>query len=239
LRKNAWAPLGAVVLAAASSACCWLPLLALGGGIGLGSAAIMLERYRWILFGAAAVLIGLGFYLNYRREDACAPDGSCPPGSTRLRTINRLVLWPCAALVVLLALFPQVITAFAPAPRVISSGARAPSHTIVLDVGGMTCADCEVPVERALQTLPGVRAVKADAGSGRVAMDFYGAAPADSLVRAKLGRAGYQLLGTEDRAPASRDPASVTRLMSDARELREAFNRDIGTVRIVALLSPT
>jgi hypothetical protein len=112
----------------------------------------MLERYRWVLFGAAAVLIGLGFYLNHRREDNCAPDGSCPPQSTRLRTINRLVLWLCAALVVLFALFPQVITTF---------------------------------------------------------------------------------------APASRDSASVTRLTSDARELRDAFNRDIGTVRIVALLSPT
>ena len=44
-------------------------------------------------------------------------------------------------------------------------------------------------------------------------------------------------------SPAPTTPAShagdVTRLSSDARELREAFNRDSGQLRIVALLSPT
>jgi copper chaperone CopZ len=198
----------------------------------------MFERYRWLLFGVAAALLGLGFFLNYRREDACAPDGSCPPQVDRLRTVNRVVLWICAAFVVLLALFPQIITVSAPT-RFVACGTGAPSHTIVLDVGGMTCTECEVPVERALQAVPGVRAVHADADSGRVSVDFDGAAPAESLVRSKLEGAGYQLLGTAAGPAPSPDPAGVTRLSSNATELRDAFNRDIGTVRIVALLSPT
>ena len=227
-------------MAAASSACCWLPLVTVGLGLGAGGAAAMLERYRWAFLGAAAVLPGIGFYLNYRREDRCAPDGACPPPRPLLRTANRVVLWTSALLVAVFALFPHITSS-------ISSGARAgtaapppDSSTIVLNVGGMTCATCEAPVEQALRTVKGVRGVHADATSGRVTLTLDGsAAPNDSLMHSSLEAAGYQLLRRASATTASGSPRSLIRLSADGHELRAAFNRDVGSVRLVALLSPT
>ena len=152
LKAGLWASIGSVAVAAA---CCWLPLVAVGLGLGAGGAAALLEPYRGWFLGAAAALLGIGFYFDYRREEPCAPDGSCPPQRPLLRRVNRVVLWSSAALVVGFALFPEIT--------------------------------------RVLATRTGTSA----AGQGLV------------------------------------------RLSSDARELRDAFNRDRGSMRLVALLSPT
>ena len=44
-------------MAAASLACCGLPLAAVGLGLGAGGAAVFLERYKWDCIGTAAVLL--------------------------------------------------------------------------------------------------------------------------------------------------------------------------------------
>ena len=155
LKAGLWASIGSVAVAAASSACCWLPLVAVGLGLGAGGAAALLEPYRGWFLGAAAALLGIGFYFDYRREEPCAPDGSCPPQRPLLRRVNRAVLWSSAALVVGFALFPEIT--------------------------------------RLISTSTGTFA------------------SAQQLIR----------------------------LSADAHELRDAFNRDLGSVRLVALLSPT
>lgn len=195
MKVGVWASIGSVVIAASSSACCWLPLLTVGLGLGAGSAAVALDRYRGLFLGAAAVLLGVGFYLNYRRETPCGPDGTCAPSRPLLRTFNRAVLWCSAALVAVFAFFPE-LTSAVPNKRAPEAGPGSPDSTmVVLDVGGMTCEACEAPVEQALSSLSGVRAVHADAVSGRVSLSLEpGADPADSLLGSKLAGAGYRLL---------------------------------------------
>jgi len=160
VRTGAWASNGSVAMAAASSACCWLPLVAAALGLGAGGAAAVLERYRWVFLGVASVLLCFGYYLNYRREEPCVSDGSCPPQRSRLRMINRILLWSSAALVVIFALLPELRAA-------------------------ACCQLRRVPI------------------------------------------------------PATRPSRPLSRLSRDGRELRDAFNRDVGSVRLVALLSPT
>lgn len=184
MKAGAWTSVGAVITAAASSACCWLPLVALGLGLGAGGVAAMLERFRWPLIVISAALIGLGFYLNYRPEAECAPDGSCPPQRPRLRRFNRAVLWISAILVIGFAVFPEFTAALTYGPRPALRAAFADSAAGALAVGGKTCAGCEI-------------------------------------------------------GDSTRAPGQVVRLSSDAADLRVAFNRDTGSVRIVALLSPT
>jgi len=97
-----------VLAAAASTACCWLPLLALGGGLtGVGLAA-SLERFHSLLVIAAILFLSVGFWLSYGPPATrCAPDGSCPGPSKRVRRLHRALLWTSLPLVFVFALFPQ------------------------------------------------------------------------------------------------------------------------------------
>jgi hypothetical protein len=147
-----------VAAAAASSACCWLPLAALGLGVGIGGAGAVFERYRWLFIGAAVLFLGLGWFLNERAAAVeCAPDGTCPPSRSRLRGFNRVILAIGAVGVALFAFLPEILGFMASRPLASEVGARRPAH----------------------------------------------------------------------------------RLSAGAVELRDAFNRDRGTVRLVVLLSPT
>lgn len=195
MKARLWTVVGSVVMAAVSSACCWLPLAMVGLGLGAGGAAAALERYRWAFLGVAAVLLGVGFYLNYRREAVCAPDGSCPPSRPWLRSLNRVVLWVSAALVAVFALFPEIASLTSRNARPVVAGGSPDSTIVVLRVGGMSCTACEAPVEQALGSVMGVGAVHAEAASGRVMLTVeHGSKPSDSLMSSKLAAAGYRLL---------------------------------------------
>ena len=157
--KSAWpAALASVAAAAASSACCWLPLSAVVFGIGVGGAGAGFERFRWPLLAISIGLLGIGWWLNERAaRAACAPDGSCPPAGRRLRAFNRVVLVFGAVGVTLFATLPEILGAIASRPLAGETGVRRP----------------------------------------------------------------------------------VQRLSAEFPELRDAFNRDQGAVRLVVLLSPT
>lgn len=195
MKARVWTVAGSVVMAAVSSACCWLPLATVGLGLGAGGAAAALERYRWVFLGVAVVLLGVGFHLNYRREAVCAPDGTCPPRRPLLRSLNRVVLWISVALVASFAVFPEIASVTLRGGRSSAASSSPDSTIVVLQVGGMSCAACEAPVEQALASMRGVREVRADAGSGRVMLTLdHGVAPSDSLMNEKLAAAGYRLL---------------------------------------------
>ena len=127
-------------------------------GLGIGGLGAVFERFRWPLLGAAVLFLGMGWFLNERAAaSACAPDGTCPPSRSRLRTFNRVILAVCALGVAGFAFLPEILGAIASRPLASEVGARRP----------------------------------------------------------------------------------VRRLSAGAAELRDAFNRDDGAVRLVVLLSPT
>jgi mercuric ion transport protein len=101
---------------------------AVGGAVGLGSfaaalgfccaapwavtllgvtGAVALARLEFLLpyaLGAAAALLGMGFWLAYRRPADCL-DGTCAPKSRR---VLQWVVWTGAVLVAALAIFGLV-----------------------------------------------------------------------------------------------------------------------------------
>lgn len=105
---------GGLVAAFFASICCIGPVVfaALGVGIGatgvLAGAAGFLKRllpYRPVFIGLTALLLGLSFYLAYRKpktvwttKKICHPQGA--PGS------KRTLLWVIATVVVALVLVP-------------------------------------------------------------------------------------------------------------------------------------
>ncbi|WP_342649770.1 heavy metal translocating P-type ATPase [Pseudomonas sp. REB1044] len=70
------------------------------------------------------------------------------------------------------------------------AGYRVPTHTLELQIGGMTCASCAGRVERALAKLPGVEQVSVNLASERAHLQVL-AGTAEAALIAAVEQAGY------------------------------------------------
>ncbi|MDU9394225.1 heavy metal translocating P-type ATPase [Pseudomonas sp. zfem002] len=70
------------------------------------------------------------------------------------------------------------------------AGYRVPTHSVELNIGGMTCASCAGRVERALNKLPGVQSVSVNLASERAHVEVLGQLDSATLIAA-VERAGY------------------------------------------------
>lgn len=106
---------GGVSAALLASVCCIGPLVfaALGVGVGTtgflaGTAGVLkgLLPYRPAFIGLTVLLLGIGFYLAYRKPESarCAPGEMCTQENQRGR--NRAWLWIIASLALVLVLAP-------------------------------------------------------------------------------------------------------------------------------------
>jgi hypothetical protein len=91
------ASLTAIMAAVATITCC-LPL-GFAGAVGAGLASAFFTTLRPWLLGLSVVLIGLGFWQQYRAKQ-CAVRG---------RWIGNVLLWAALVVVVGMILFPQQI----------------------------------------------------------------------------------------------------------------------------------
>ena len=228
MKAGLWTAGGSVLSAAASSACCWLPLVLVATGFSAAGAAAFFERFRFLFLAAALILLVLGFFLNYRpRRANCGPDGSCPTPGRRLLRFNRLMLWVSAPLVVAFALFPQYAAGLLGAGG--ATEASAETRRLVLDIRGMTCAGCEASVEAALASVPGVLAVSASYEESRALVDVAtDPMPARAALAAAVGNAGYELAGMDSARLASPAGQWVAEVPVDDGNTRVVV--DLGTL---------
>ena len=198
MTRDKWAAAGSLASAAASSACCWLPLLMVATGFSAAGVSAFSENFRPLFLVVAAILLGVGFYLNYRPQSAvCSADGTCLPTSSRSRRSNRGVLWISAVLVVAFALFPGYVSRMAGASP--TPPEEGQSRVLVLGIEGMTCTGCETAVETALLELPEVISaeVSYDRSEGLVHL-AHGAHPTELALRTAVGKAGYTLTSASE-----------------------------------------
>jgi len=149
--RTAWlraSTAGAIVAALAASACCVLPaLLAIVGLSGIG-------------FGAAAVLLGLGFWLTYRKPKAAAADGegrdACACETPRVRRSGRVMLWVATVLVAAFAATPFIAGAFTSESAKGSAAPVANAAVARIGIEKMTCKSCIGIITQALARIPGV-----------------------------------------------------------------------------------
>lgn len=192
-RSGALAVSGSVLAAALSSACCWLPLLLLAFGASAAGVAGFFEQWRVPFIAVAAVLLGSGFYFQYRRRPRC-DDGSCAVPSKRLRILNRSMLWVATAFVVAMILFPNYVQHLIGGTDAVAVADR-PSEDIglVVPVEGMTCEGCASILTNALGKVAGVSAVDVSYADKRAVVTI---SPDDEVGRAQIvdavTRAGYE-----------------------------------------------
>ncbi len=96
---------GALAAGLASSACCLGPMVLAVAGIGGAASALALAPYRRFLLVLTAGLLGLAFFLAYRRPaTTCGPGEECErPWASRPR---RMLLWLVTLVVLAATTFP-------------------------------------------------------------------------------------------------------------------------------------
>ena len=105
------------------------------------------------------------------------------------------------------------------ADAVSAAGYTIDSHTIALDIGGMTCASCAGRVERALRQVPGVVDASVNFATEKASVTLAGDAGLDAL-SAAVRRAGYHASAVrEATAPGTKPlppwwPAAVSAALS-------------------------
>lgn len=147
--------IGAVLSAALASVCCLGPLILLGLGIGGVGLAAGLAPYRLIFLALTFALLGMAFYLIYRKREVQCEDGTCKVQSGSKGT--KIALWIVTAAVLVLASSHLWMGAFSPKVQVPREG-----YQIKLAVTGMHCDACAVSVQKALRKVSGVKSALVD-----------------------------------------------------------------------------
>lgn len=151
-----WTLTGGVLAGVAASLCCIGPLLALSLGLGSFAAAAWFAQWRPVLLGVTFVLLGLAWYLTYRRPRADCADGSCarPPGKAA-----RISLW----LGTLVALGAAIYPSLPAANHSINAAAVATSDAkLSVLIPSMDCPPCAAGIEASLGRAPGVKQAVVD-----------------------------------------------------------------------------
>lgn len=146
-----------MVAGVVASLCCIGPLLALSLGLGSFAAAAWFAEWRPVFLGLTFVLLGLAWYLTYRRPKADCADGSCarPPAKAA-----RVSLWAGTIVALSAAVYPWL-----PAIGHDSSSAAtvAPGDVrFSVLVPSMDCVACATGIEASLQRVPGVKQAVVD-----------------------------------------------------------------------------
>ncbi|MBJ9939734.1 copper-translocating P-type ATPase [Burkholderia multivorans] len=125
----------------------------------------------------------------------------------------------------------------APSPAHSTSAEREATHSIDLDIGGMTCASCVSRVEKALEKVPGVTHASVNLATERASVRAAGPLDVDALIAA-VTTAGYRATLTPAPAADANAAASSTRAAPDrdARKRQEAL-RERNLVIASAVLS--
>ncbi len=171
---------GGMFAALAASLCCVGPVLFALLGVGAFGASSVFLSLRPYLLAVAVLALAFGFYRAYFRREACAPGEAC--ATEPVSQASRAVLWIAAAGVLAFALSPYYVGYIAaaftrsaqPAPMAAPAVSTQTSalETVTVEVTGMDCQSCEVPIKAALNKTPGVRSADVSYERGNAQIDF-------------------------------------------------------------------
>ncbi|MBW3564507.1 MAG: hypothetical protein KY459_07265 [Acidobacteria bacterium] len=98
----------AIITAVGASLCCIGPILAATFGV---SSLAALSKYGFLrpwLAVLTVVLLGISFYLAYRKPKECRTGSVCEThGTDRIQRWNRVVLWTATIIIALVLTFPE------------------------------------------------------------------------------------------------------------------------------------
>lgn len=170
---------GSILVAALSSACCWVPLLAVGLGFSAVGFGAVFERYRALLLALAAGFLVGAVVLQRRSRRACDGD-TCPPPRG-----SGFVLPIVGGLGVLaFAVVPEVLAWTRGEEAVVNT---SDSHLVATyKVTGMTCEGCTSLLTDYLEDQPEIRSATVDYASATARIEFVAGTSAPAAVMQRV-----------------------------------------------------
>lgn len=151
-----WTLGGGVLAGVAASLCCIGPLFSLGLGLGSFAAAAWFAQWRPVFLTVTFLLLGLAWYLTYRRTRVDCAAGSCvrPPGRAA-----RVSLWIGTLVALASAIYPALT---ASGHRINASVVASTDAEFSVRVPTMDCPPCAKGIEASLRRAPGVKQAAVD-----------------------------------------------------------------------------
>jgi len=249
-----------VLTSASASLCCIVPFLGIVGGSGsLMSSVSWLEPYRPFFIGGTFLFLGFAWYKTVRSSKA--DDCGCKKQPSFFQSKKFLSI--VTVLSLLLISFPSY-SRFLQTQATVSMPDQEKNKKIVLSVSGMTCASCEHHIESEVIKLSGVSSVKASYADKSTTVTYDPQKVDEQKIITAVNETGYKveqnvnLVQEKSKADcctkgsctpetcSSMPKVSVPnersknlKVLTKIDELKDAFNKQTGKVKFVAILSST
>ncbi len=112
---------------------------------------------------------------------------------------------------------PQKVSITDMEKAVVDAGYGVVSETVVIKVGGMTCANCVKSIETAVAGLDGVSNVRVNLGNERAYVDYDPRQVTTMDMRRVIDEAGYQYLGTDEEVKVDQVEEALSRNLAGKR----------------------
>jgi mercuric ion transport protein len=188
--------LGASALTAiVASLCCILPLLAALLGLSGVAAASAFAKWRPVFLLATVVLLGLGWYLTYRKpKEACTEGAAC--ATKPVAKWNKVVLWAATAMVVIMATFPIYSGAIARWTQSSSPPAAgqtsADTATLKVKIPSMDCDACAAGIQAVLQRQSGVQRAQVSFATKEAVVQYNAQKTSKEKLIAAIDQTGFK-----------------------------------------------
>jgi len=189
MEKEKISAVGSILTAIGASLCCIGPVLVVLFGIGSIGAFSVFESYRPYLIGFTVVLLGLAFYLTYRKREVVCADGTCKMQSTG--TWNKISVWGATLLAAGAIAFPYFGASLIRSAQATPALESETYATVVLKVEGMDCAACAAGLEATLGGIDGVRRAKVEYEKANAVIEYDPAAVQPQKFVSQIQEVGF------------------------------------------------
>ena len=184
---------GSILAAITSSLCCIGPLAAVALGAGGFAASAVFEKLRSLFLGVTFALLGLAWYLTYRKPKAnCEEDSAC--ATKPVAKWNKVVLGFATGVVLVTAAFPSLSSAILRGTQSNAPVAVADENSGVLRVKipSMDCAACALNVQSVLKKQAGIQQARVDFATKEAVVRYVATKLSPKKIIAAIDRTGFK-----------------------------------------------
>jgi len=185
MEKTSLSTVGGIITAIIASLCCIGPVLVALIGIGSVGAFAVFENYRPYLIGATILLLGVAFYLVYRKREAKCEDGSCKIQDAG--KWNKVGVWSATFLAAIAIAFPY----FGVAPSASVNVAVDGKAIVTLSIEGMDCKACAKGVEGLLTSIKGAHKANVEYEQGKAVIEYDPATVKPNAFVDRVNKSGF------------------------------------------------
>lgn len=181
-----------VLVALSSSLCCIVPIVALfAGASGSLANVAWIEPYRPYFIAATFVILGLAWFLSFRK--AKVDDCGCEtPKRSFLHSKGFLAI--VTVISFLLVTFPSYANLLLDKQdHTAQQSQQDKNEKIVIEVTGMTCSACELHIENDVKKLSGITTVKASYEKKNVTISYEPTKIDPEKIKQAINATGYKV----------------------------------------------